>query len=250
MKLTRNKIILIAAVVVLLIASLWLGSVYQQDTPVSKGPAVTASPLPQDTPAATDQPEESEPPEKTAVPEETPTPTQQPVQDEYQTAPVPEGKPEPVEPQQAVVTDTTLKCTLSVTCHTILNNMDKFNQDKMEVLPADGIILPPTTVEFYQGESVFHVLQREMKKHKIHLEFTSTPIFNSAYIEGINNLYEFDCGELSGWTYKVNGWFPNYGCSRYELKNGDVVEWLYTCDLGRDVGDNSQQMQKVRNEEE
>ena len=61
-------------------------------------------------------------------------------------------------------------------------------------------------------------------------------MYNSAYIEGINNLYEFDCGELSGWMYKVNGWFPNYGCSRYQLKEGDVIEWVYTCDLGVDVG--------------
>ena len=64
----------------------------------------------------------------------------------------------------------------------------------------------------------------------------NTPVYNSAYIEGISNLYEFDCGERSGWMYKVNGWFPNYGCSRYELKNGDKIEWVYTCDLGRDVG--------------
>ena len=57
------------------------------------------------------------------------------------------------------------------------------------------------------------------------MEFEDTPMYNSAYIEGINNLYEFDCGELSGWMYKVNGWFPNYGCSRYQLKEGDTIEW-------------------------
>ena len=34
----------------------------------------------------------------------------------------------------------------------------------------------------------------------------------------------------------VNGWFPNYGCSRYGLKDGDVICWVYTCDLGNDVG--------------
>ncbi len=43
-------------------------------------------------------------------------------------------------------------------------------------------------------------------------------------------------GNLSGWMYSVNGWFPNYGCSRYALKDGDIVEWRYTCDLGYDVG--------------
>ena len=68
------------------------------------------------------------------------------------------------------------------------------------------------------------------------MEFENPPIYNSAYIEGIHNLYEFDVGELSGWMYSVNGWYPNYGCSRYALKDGDVVEWRYTCDLGFDVG--------------
>ena len=67
------------------------------------------------------------------------------------------------------------------------------------------------------------------------MEFVNTPMYNSAYIEGIHNLYEFDCGQLSGWIYKVNGWSPNYGCSRYALKDGDVIEWVYTCNLGIDV---------------
>ena len=56
------------------------------------------------------------------------------------------------------------------------------------------------------------------------------------YIEGIANLYEFDCGPLSGWMYQVNGWFPNYGCSRYQMQDGDNIAWVYTCDLGNDVG--------------
>lgn len=43
-------------------------------------------------------------------------------------------------------------------------------------------------------------------------------------------------GPLSGWMYKVNGEFPGYGSSKYKLSNGDVIEWVYTCDLGRDVG--------------
>jgi hypothetical protein len=156
--------------------------------------------------------------------------------DRYLTEPVPEGKPVPVEPQSTVISDRKLTCTLSVRCDTILNNIDALDPEKVELVPADGIIFPAAKVDYYEGESVFNVLLREMKKNKIHMEFVNTPIYNSAYIEGINNLYEFDCGELSGWMYKVNGWFPNYGCSRYQLADGDVVEWVYTCDLGRDVG--------------
>lgn len=157
--------------------------------------------------------------------------------DKYLTDPVPEGKPIPIEPQEAEITDEAKTCYLSVRCNTILDNLDMLDPEKVELVPADGIILEKIEVIFYDGESVFNVLQREMKKNGIHMEFVNTPMYNSAYIEGINNLYEFDCGELSGWMYKVNGWFPNYGCSRYQLQQGDVIEWVFTCDLGRDVGD-------------
>lgn len=156
--------------------------------------------------------------------------------DKYLTDPVPEGKPLPVEPQDAKISDAEHSCTLSISCATILEHMDWLDPEKVELVPEDGWILPPTIVTFYEGESVFNVLQRTCKQNKIHMEFSNTPMYNSAYIEGIHNLYEFDCGELSGWMYKVNQWFPNYGCSRYALQDGDVVCWEYTCDLGVDVG--------------
>lgn len=129
-----------------------------------------------------------------------------------------------------------LTCTLSVKCSTILNNMNLLDSEKKELIPSDGVIFPEKKVEFNEGETVFNVLLREMKKNKIHLEFVKTPVFNSAYIEGIANIYELDCGELSGWMYSVNGSFPNYGCSKYTLKNNDKIEWVYTCNLGIDVG--------------
>lgn len=129
-----------------------------------------------------------------------------------------------------------LTCTLSVKCSTILNNMNLLDFEKRELIPSDGVIFPEKKVEFNEGETVFNVLLREMKKNKIHLEFVKTLVFNSAYIEGIANIYELDCGELSGWMYSVNGSFPNYGCSKYTLKNNDKIEWVYTCNLGIDVG--------------
>lgn len=148
----------------------------------------------------------------------------------------PELSGEPIASQNTDVLDRELTCTLSVRCDTILQNISQIAPQKLDIVPKDGIIYEERTVTFYEGESVFNILLREMKKNKIHLEFENTPIYESAYIEGIGNLYEFDCGELSGWMYKVNGSFPNYGCSRYKLKNGDKVEWVYTCDLGKDVG--------------
>ena len=96
--------------------------------------------------------------------------------------------------------------------------------------------MPATTVSFTKGETVFEVLYRECRANKIHMSSRWTPLYNSYYIEGIDNLYEFDGGELSGWMYSVNDWFPNYGCSSYKLEDGDVIAWRYTCDLGRDIG--------------
>ena len=138
---------------------------------------------------------------------------------------------------------TTYTCTISISCSTILANWDAWDEwdeetaaAKKPLVPSDGVILPSTTVTFSEGESVYDVLQRVCRENGIHMEASWTPMYNSAYVEGINNLYEFDVSQGSGWMYRVNGWFPNYGCSRYALQNGDVVEWLYTCDLGNDVG--------------
>jgi hypothetical protein len=156
--------------------------------------------------------------------------------DKYQTDPVPEGRPIPVEPEESVVTDKQGTATLSVRADTILDNMEWLDPNKVELVPEDGVIYQRRQVAFYEGESVFDVLQREMRNAGIHMEASFTPMYNSAYVEGINNLYEFDVGELSGWMYKVNGWFPNYGASRYQVKKGDVIEWVYTTNLGVDVG--------------
>lgn len=157
--------------------------------------------------------------------------------DKYQTDPVPEGKPKPVEPENNEVDiKKTYTCTFSIECTAILNNLEDLNPEKLELIPSDGIILEQIEVEFFDGESVFDVLQRVCQENGIHLESEWTPIYNSAYIEGINNLYEKDCGKLSGWQYRVDGWYPNYGCSRYKLTDGAKVEFRFSCDLGKDIG--------------
>ncbi len=210
----------------------------QEDAPNSESPDTTKPPATEPVVASTS-------PTPTSAPAPTPTPAvPSPTMnidpstgmDPYLTDPVPEGQPLPVEPQSVTIGTAAYTCTISISCSTILEHMDWLAADKAELVPEDGWILAPTTVTFYEGESVFNVLQRVCKQQGIHMEFTDTPVYNSAYIEGIGNLYEFDCGEMSGWMYQVNGWFPNYGCSRYSLQDGDTIAWVYTCDLGYDVG--------------
>ncbi len=129
-----------------------------------------------------------------------------------------------------------LTCTISISCSTILSNMDKCEESVKDWVPGNGVILSATTVTFTEGESVYDVLQRVCRDNGIQMESSRSPEYNSAYVEGINNIYEFNVGSGSGWMYKVNGWFPNYGCSGYTLSQGDVICWVYTCNLGDDVG--------------
>ena len=128
-----------------------------------------------------------------------------------------------------------MTCTISIKCDTILDNMNLLEESKHLLIPTDGVILAEKEVTFSEGESVFDILLRETRNNGIHMEFVKSPVYDSAYIEGIHNLYEFDCGELSGWMYSVNGQFPNYGCSNYILNDKDKIEWVYTCNLGNDV---------------
>ena len=250
-----NIILPVLVIAVLAAAFCFGGDVPSPKASDATGEAPTASTLPETEVSSENSPAEKEQssptpkpvdaPEK--EPESAPASTLEPLQppaeiepesdqDQYLTDPVPEGKPLPTEPQDTTISTTAHACTISISCATILENMDFLDSAKTDLIPADGWILPPTSVTFYEGESVFNVLQRTCKQQKIHMEFEDTPIYNSAYIEGIHNLYEFDVGELSGWMYSVNNWFPNYGCSRYQLHDGDVICWVYTCDLGADVG--------------
>ncbi len=155
------------------------------------------------------------PPEETEAPAETPAPSSEP-----------ETPPESAAPT----------CTVSISCAPILDHLDRLDAEKADLVPADGVLLAATEIKFIEGESVFDLLKRVCRENKLHMEFSETPVYQSAYIEGIGNLYEFDCGEGSGWMYRVNGEFPNVGCSRCALADGDTVEWVYTCDFGADVG--------------
>ncbi len=148
---------------------------------------------------------------------------------EYQITPIPNDR---------LVTDpdTEQLCTVTIRCDTILDNLSQLDDAKRPYVPADGVILNEITVEFAQGESVFDVLQRVCAAAEIPLEYSWTPLYDSYYLEGICHIYEYDCGAESGWMYAVNGIYPNYGCSEYEVQAGDAIVWRYTCiGLGGDL---------------
>lgn len=136
--------------------------------------------------------------------------------------------------------DKVIQVSIGIYCDTILSNyqsLDKSLQDEKYV-PKDGVILTETTYEMKEGDSVFDLLKKATKDKKIQMEYQGADgnSYGSAYIQGMNHLYEFSCGPLSGWMYEVNGVIPDYGVSKYVLKDKDMVAFRYTCDLGKDLG--------------
>lgn len=118
-------------------------------------------------------------------------------------------------------------CSIKIECSDILNNIDLLEEEKRDLISENGIIFASSDVEFTVGESVFDVIKRNLKNAGIPFEFSLTPPYNSAYIEGINNIYEFDCGERSGWKYSVNGKILPISCSDYKIKDGDKITFSY-----------------------
>ena len=132
--------------------------------------------------------------------------------------------------------DERLTCTLEVRCDMLLGMLDQMAPEKAALVPENGILLETVELEFEGGESVFDVFRKTLREEKLHFEYVDASAYDSVYIEGIGNIYEFDCGPQSGWMYSVNGVYPGLGCSAYTLADGDVIVFNYTCDLGADLG--------------
>ncbi len=193
-------------------------------------PTPTGMPLPTADVSGEEAPAAETPVEPTPTAASTPAPWA-----EETVTPAPPVEPSPAEmpAQETPAADTV---TVSISCANLLDHLDEAEEAVAALVPPDGWLLAPTEVALSEGESAFDLLERVCRDNQLHMEFSNTPLYDSAYIEGIGNLYEFDFGEQSGWMYAVNGVFPNYGCSGYVLQPGDVVEWAYTLDLGKDLG--------------
>lgn len=118
-------------------------------------------------------------------------------------------------------------CTISIKCTSVLKNMDKLSSGKAKYVPSNGIILSTSTIEFKEGENVYDILKRACSAAGIPMSARNSSM--GIYVEGINGLFEFDCGGTSGWMYSVNGNAPNHSCSEHTVKNGDSIVWYYTC---------------------
>lgn len=157
-----------------------------------------------------------------------------PSQEEKPSQEQPEEKEDKKNPEDEAPKEGEHKVFISIRCDTAVDKGMNLDSQWAGIVPSSGTILAKTKVEFQEGDTVFDVLCRIRDTYKIHVSYRGTN--GAQYVDGINNLYEFDGGRWSGWMYCVNDWYPNYGCGQYAVKNGDVIEWNYTCNLGRDLG--------------
>lgn len=116
--------------------------------------------------------------------------------------------------------------TFTIECRRILDKKELWRDGLSEVIPASGI--------FFQGkrkwkkdESVYDALVSICDENNILLDSQYTPLYETYYVSGIGNLYEFDCGSESGWKYSVNGKLPGVGCSRCLIEKDDEIVFFY-----------------------
>lgn len=178
----------------------------QQPEEPEKTPEPNTS-APEKTPESekTPEPEKTQEPENTPEPEKTPEPTEEPT-------PTPEPEPE-------VIT-----VTISIDAKTAVDA--GYSVKKW--------VLSNTEVEIEAGSTVWDVLNKIARESGIPVSKTGSGTM--LYVQGIGGLFEFDCGDGSGWMYNVNGSYPMKSCDAKKVADGDDINWRYTCDLGNDLG--------------
>ena len=132
--------------------------------------------------------------------------------------------------------------------------MDMFylDEDEIEYAEPFGVIVPATQVPVYAGESAAQVLIRLLEMNGITYTASGEPeLYGGFYLKTISFTKDGEAVEnfgecsitpdddwakyMSGWMVKVNNCFGD-GLSFIEADDEDVIEVLYTCTMGADLG--------------
>lgn len=124
-----------------------------------------------------------------------------------------------------------ISCTIEIRCDNATARKDSItNQGIRDSIPDDGTILEVTTYTGKEGFTVYDVLAAVTAAHNPVIPIVANA--DRSYVSSINNLSEKNVGPTSGWTYRVNGVLPMMEANQYKVKDGDVIKWIYVCQLG------------------
>lgn len=124
-----------------------------------------------------------------------------------------------------------ISCTIEIRCDNATARKDSIaNPGIRDAIPDDGTILEVTTYTAAEGFTVYDVLAAVTAMHNPVIPIVANS--DKSYVSSINNLSEKNVGPQSGWTYRVNGVLPMMAANQYTVKDGDVIKWIYVCQLG------------------
>lgn len=124
-----------------------------------------------------------------------------------------------------------ISCTIEIRCDNATARKDTItNPGIREAIPDDGTILEVTTYTGNEGFTVYDVLAAVTAMHNPVIPIVANS--DKSYVSSINNLSEKNVGPTSGWTYRVNGVLPMMAANQYKVKDGDVIKWIYVCQMG------------------
>lgn len=138
-------------------------------------------------------------------------------------------------------------CYVTIDMTNALKNISDFTTAKASFVPSSGILLNKTKIYYNEGETLFDAILRACSENVcsdnckycqssgIQIEYQYTPAYNSYYIEGVHQIYEMDCGVMSGWMVYVNSQSIQSSSSTIEIQNGDNIVLAYTCSMGSDI---------------
>ena len=90
--------------------------------------------------------------------------------------------------------------------------------------PKDkGTLLSSRKVEFTEGNTILDILLKAAGKSNVDYSGSAS----TAYVEGIDGIYEFDYGPMSGWIFKQNGAGIPKSAGAIKVKDGDRIECIY-----------------------
>ena len=123
-----------------------------------------------------------------------------------------------------------ISCTIEIRCDNATARKDTVNPSIASRIPDDGTILEVTTYTGNEGFTVYDVLAAVTAAHNPVIPIVANA--DRSYVSSINNLSEKNVGPTSGWTYRVNGVLPMMAANQYKVKDGDVIKWIYVCQMG------------------
>ncbi|ACV62816.1 Ig domain protein group 2 domain protein [Desulfofarcimen acetoxidans DSM 771] len=128
----------------------------------------------------------------------------------------------------------------------VMDNVQRLAGDMPNISPAYrepfGEILPWTEVKITGGLTIRGALEKALAAKGITAYGAESylsgigPVISEDGSRTVDKLSEFSSGNKSGWMVTLNDWFINAGANTFMVKDGDIIEWCYTCDLGADLG--------------